>query len=257
VVHVTGIDDAVAIVTGGASGIGRETARQFGAEGANVVVADLDAEGGRETVAAVEDAGGSAAFVETDVTDEDDVAAMVEAAFAEFGGLDVLHNNAGVENAPAPLVERSREEFERVLQVNLVGTFLGLKAAIPRMIADGGGAVVNTASVAGLNGSPTIGAYAASKHGVVGLTRTAAAEYAREGIRVNAVCPGYTDTPMVDRHYRGGDGEVDLERTPQLRMQGRLADPEEVAAAVRWLASPEASYVNGVALPVDGGTDAV
>lgn len=268
---MAGIPEATALVTGGGSGIGRATALRFAAEGADVVVADVDAEGGAETAEAVRDMGQEATFVETDVTDEAAVAAAVDEAYERFGSLGVLHNNAGIESPPGPLVKQDSEAFDRVLDVNVKGVFYGLKHAIPRMIEDGGGAVVNTASVAGLNGSPMIGTYAASKHAVVGLTRTAALEYASDGIRVNAVCPGFTDTPMVQRYLDeaaggsddGGDGSggggnpVDLESTPQLRLQGRLADPDEIADAVVWLASEEASYVNGVAFPVDGGMDAM
>jgi len=264
-------DGKTALVTGGASGIGETTAERLASAGAAVVVADRDAEGGEATVSAIEDEGGEATFVGTDVSSEDEVAAAIDAAYDTYGSLEVLHNNAGIANPPAPLVEQDAEEFARVLSVNVEGVFYGLKHAIPRMIADGGGAVVNTASVAGINGSARIGAYAASKHAVVGLTRTAALEYASRGIRVNAVCPGFTDTPMVQRYVEGGHGEggdgsdgegstgggVDLEDVAQLRLQGRLARPEEVADAVVWLASDEASYVNGVAFPIDGGMDAM
>jgi len=263
---MTSFDGETALVTGGGSGIGRATARRFAEEGADVVVVDVDETGGRETADAITEAGGEATFFEADVSSEEAVAAAVDRAYESYGSLEVLHNNAGISNSPTPLVEQDTGEFRQVLSVNVEGVFLGLKHAIPRMIADGGGAVVNTASIAGINGASMIGAYAATKHAVVGLTRTAAMEYASKGIRVNAVCPGFTDTPMVRQHLEtagtdGGSGEgqgsgLSLENTPQMRLQGRLAEPEEIADAVVWLASGEASYVNGVAFPVDGGMDA-
>lgn len=262
-------DGKTVLVTGGASGIGKTTAKRFAKKGANVVVVDTDESGGRDTVRAVEDDEGEATFVAADVSDEDEVFGAIDQAYETYGSLEVLHNNAGIEETPGLLIEEDTEDFERLLSVNLLGVFFGLKHAIPRMIEDGGGAVVNTASLAGITGSPGIGTYAATKHGVVGLTRTAAVEYASEGIRVNAVCPGFTDTPMVQRHVEmSADGEIihsdfadilgmEPEDFTQLQLQGRFAQPEEIADAVVWLASEEASYVNGVAFPIGGGWNAM
>ncbi|WP_137285502.1 SDR family NAD(P)-dependent oxidoreductase [Halorussus salinisoli] len=262
-------DGKTALVTGGASGIGKTTARRFAKKGANVVVVDTDESGGRDTVRAIENDEGEATFAAADVSDEDEVFGAIDQAYETYGSLEVLHNNAGIESTPGPLIEQDTEDFERVLSVNLLGVFFGLKHAIPRMIEDGGGAVVNTASIAGIAGAPTIGTYGATKHGVVGLTRTAAVEYAPEGIRVNAVCPGFTNTPMLQRYVEmsaddeivdsdmADDVGIDLENIQQLQLKGRVARPEEIADAVVWLASEEASYVNGVAFPIDGGMDAM
>lgn len=262
-------DGKTVLVTGGASGIGETTAKRFAKKGANVVVVDIDESGGRETVQAIEDDKGEATFAAADVSDEDQVFEAIDHAYETYGSLEVLHNNAGIESIPGPIIEQDTEDFERVLSVNLFSVFFGLKHAIPRMIEDGGGAVVNTASLAGINGAPTLGTYAASKHGVVGLTRTAAVEYAPEGIRVNAVCPGFTNTPLVQQYMEmsaddeivdsdiDDDTRMDPEDSPQLRLQGRLAGTGEIADAVVWLASEEASYVNGVAFPIGGGMDAM
>lgn len=262
-------DGKTTLVTGGASGIGKTTAKRFAMKGANVIVVDTDDSGGRDTVRAIENDGGEATFVAADVSDEVEVIGAIDQAYEAYGSLEVLHNNAGIESTPGPLIEQDTEDFERVISVNLMGVFFGLKHAIPRMIEDGGGAVVNTASTAGIAGAPTLGTYCATKHGVVGLTRTAAVEYAPEGIRVNAVCPGLTNTPMVQRYVEmaaddeivdsetGEDGGMDLEDSTQLQLQGRFARPEEIADAVVWLSSEEASYVNGVAFPIGGGMNAM
>ena len=262
-------DGKTALVTGGASGIGKTTTKRFAKKGANVVVVDTDERGGRDTVRAIEDDEGEATFVAADVSDEDEVIRAIDQAYETYDSLEVLHNNAGIEGTPGLLIEQDAEDFERLLSVNLLGVFFGLKHAIPRMIKDGGGTVVNTASIAGIIGAPGLSTYVATKHGVVGLTRTAAVEYAPEGIRVNAVCPGFTDTPMVQRHMEmSADGEIvhsdiadvmgiDPKDLTQLQLWGRFARPEEIADAVVWLASEEASYVNGVAFPIGGGMDAM
>ncbi|MCX2819095.1 glucose 1-dehydrogenase [Haladaptatus sp. F3-133] len=240
----------VAVVTGAGSGIGRASAERLANEGASVVVADIDVEGGAETVEAIESEGGTATFVEVDVTDEDDVRKMVDAAVETYGGLDIAHNNAGIEGDGAPLVEQSAEGWEEVLGINLTGVFLGMKYEIPAMVEGDGGAIVNTSSIAGLSGDGPA-PYVASKHGVVGLTRQAAVEYGDEGVRVNAVCPGVVRTPMVERSLEEHPEAVD--QITEEQPLGRMAQPEEIADAVVWLASSEASFVNGHPLPVEGG----
>jgi NAD(P)-dependent dehydrogenase (short-subunit alcohol dehydrogenase family) len=238
----------LALVTGGGSGIGRAACLAFGRAGARIVVADVDVAGGEETAQLVDNAGGEASFVRTDVTQPVEVEALIMRTVEVFGRLDYAVNNAGIEGVLAPPHEYPDDAWARVLAVNLTGVFLCLKHEVRQMLAQGGGAIVNMASTAGLNGSPQLAPYSASKHGVVGLTRSAALAYARAGIRVNAVCPGYTDTAMVARHP-----EV-AARAAELTPSGRLATAGEVAAAVVWLCSPAAAHITGVALPVDGGT---
>jgi NAD(P)-dependent dehydrogenase (short-subunit alcohol dehydrogenase family) len=248
---MNGIQDGVAIVSGASSGIGRATAARFATEGARVVVADVDVEGGEETVSQIEADGGEAVFVEADVTDEADVGAMVETAVETFGGLDFAFNNAGIEGATASTDEQPMDNWNRVIDINLEGVFLGLRAEIPAMLEDGGGAIVSTASVAGLFGFPNLSPYVASKHGVIGLTKTAAVEFSGEGVRVNAVCPGVIDTPMVAR-AKEEDPET-MEATMAATPIGRLGQPDEIASAVVWLCSDDASFVTGESLVVDGG----
>ncbi|MFO7925726.1 MAG: SDR family oxidoreductase [Halobacteriota archaeon] len=248
---MNGIQDGVAIVSGASSGIGRATAKRFSTEGARVVVADIDTDGGEETASQIESDGGDAVFVEADVTDESDVEAVVETAVDTYGGLDFAFNNAGIEGASASTNEQSLENWSRVIDINLEGVFLGLRAQIPAMLEDGGGAIVSTASVAGLLGFPNLSPYVASKHGVIGLTKTAAVEFSGEGIRVNAVCPGVIDTPMVARTKEEDPETIDA--TAAATPIGRLGQPEEIASAVVWLCSDDASFVTGESLVVDGG----
>jgi NAD(P)-dependent dehydrogenase (short-subunit alcohol dehydrogenase family) len=239
----------VALVTGGASGIGRATALRMAADGARVLVADRDGPGAARTAATIVQAGGTARGIACDVTAEAEVAAMIAAALDAWGRLDVAFNNAGVAPAEAlPLAAIPPEEWARVLGVNLTGVFLCLRHEIPAMAAGGGGAIVNTASIAGRIGLPKAGAYVAAKHGVIGLTRAAALDHAADGVRVNAVCPGYVETPLAARGIERRR-EAILARVPL----GRLGTVEEIADAVTWLCTEEARFVTGEALAVDGG----
>ncbi len=240
----------VAIVTGAGSGIGRETARRFGLEGAAVIVADVDADGGHQTVDIMEAEGSTTLFVATDVAEDAAVEAMVNAATAAFGRLDVLHNNAYWAPLNRPLIETSLTEWNRTIAVTLTGVFLGCKYAIPRMRTCGGGAIVNTASTASLVASPKFAAYMAAKGGVVSLTRSVAFDYGAEGIRCNAVCPGLIETPATAPVL------ADEERREWLAAKllvGRIGQPADIAAAVVFLASAEASFITGQTMVVDGG----
>ncbi|WP_345782016.1 glucose 1-dehydrogenase [Natronococcus sp. A-GB1] len=240
------MDGETAIVTGGASGIGRETATRLAREGANVVVADvLDVEG-RATVEEIESAGGTASFVETDVSDPNAVEAMVAEAVGAYESLDVAVNNAGIEGENDPTAEQTEANWDRVLDINLKGVWLCMKYELQEMAANGGGSIVNTSSIAGLSAAGAA-PYAASKHGIVGLTRVAATEYAEADVRVNAVCPGVIETPMVEQ------AAEEIEQFVGMQPLGRMGQPEEVASAVVWLSSDEASFVTGTAYPIDGG----
>jgi NAD(P)-dependent dehydrogenase (short-subunit alcohol dehydrogenase family) len=241
--------DKTAIVTGGSFGIGRATAIAFAKAGAKVIVADIIED--NETVDAIQKAGGKAVFVKCDVSKEEDVKAMVKAAIDNFGRLDYAFNNAGVEGASASTVECTNENWDRTLGVNLKGVWLCMKYQIPEMLKTGNAAIVNCASIAGLVGFPTLPAYVASKHGLVGLTKSAALENARSGIRINAVCPGVIKTPMVDR-VTGKVKEVE-KAYEDMEPIGRMGQPEEVASAVLYLCSDSASFITGQALAVDGG----
>ena len=247
------LDGKTAIVTGGASGIGRATALAFAREGARVLVQDRAEAGAQETVGLINAAGGQALSIGGDVTSEEDVQAMVAKAVSSFGKLDCAFNNAGISPAAAgPTMQRTHElslaSFQKVIDINLTGVFLCMKHQIPHMLAGGGGAIVNTASVAGLVGLPAASAYVGSKHGVIGITKTAAMEYAREGVRVNAVCPGYVLTPMTQDGV-ARRGEELLNKVPM----HRLGKPEEIAEAVVWMCSERASFVTGSFYTVDGG----
>jgi NAD(P)-dependent dehydrogenase (short-subunit alcohol dehydrogenase family) len=238
------------LVTGAASGIGRACAIRFGQEGAAVVVADLEGAraGGEETVRAIEDAGGRAVFFACDVARAQDSAALVAHVVERYGRLDFAHNNAGV-GVHRRLHETEDEDFDRVVAVNLRGTFLGMKHQIRQMLADGGGAIVNTSSNAGLRAVRLLSAYTATKHGINGLTKNAAVEYADDGIRVNCVCPGAIMTPLMYNETPERQREI-------LRPQAmsRFGEPHEVAAAVVWLCSDDASFVTGIEMPVDAGS---
>lgn len=240
--------DRAALVTGASGGIGRATALAMARTGAGVVVADIDAEGGSQTVQMIEREGGRAIFIRTDVTAEPDVRASVQQALDRFGRLDVAVNNAGVEQSNRPITEVTSQECDRILAINVRGVLLGMKHQIPAMLRSGGGAIVNVSSIAGLIGFPGASVYVASKHAVLGLTKTAALEHARNGIRVNAVCPGAIQTPMIDRF--AGEAKAALIEAHPL---GRIGQPEEVAAAILWLCSPGAAFVTGQSITIDGG----
>src|SRR5262244_105379 len=247
------VEGKVALVTGGASGIGRATALTCAREGARLVIADLNEEGGQQTVHMITEKGGEAIFVQVDVSNATAVAAMLSKAVETYGRLDCAHNNAGIGSRPrAPLHECTEETWDRVLAINLKGVWLCMKYEIVQMLKQGSGAIVNTASIMGLVGSWSgTSAYNASKHGVVGLTKTAALEYASAGIRVNAVCPGYIRTPLIDHALlsRPEMEEQIIVRHPV----GRMGQPEEIAEAVVWLCSDAASFVTGHTMTVDGG----
>jgi NAD(P)-dependent dehydrogenase (short-subunit alcohol dehydrogenase family) len=239
-----------AVVTGAAGGIGRGAALAFAARGAGVVVADLAVDAGRAVVAEIEAAGGEALFVRCDVARNDDVEAMVAAAVARFGGVHCAFNNAGIEEEHHRLAESDEAVYDRMMAINVKGVWLCLKHEIAQMLKQGGGAIVNTASVAGLVGAPKHAIYAASKHAVVGLTKSAAIEYGKKGIRVNSVCPGVIRTAMLERAL---EREAAWEET-LVRMHpiGRLGEVDDVVNAVLWLCSDAAGFVTGHQLAVDG-----
>jgi len=245
------LDGKVALVTGAASGIGRESALAFARAGAKVVVSDITVDAGEETVAMIKKAGGEAVFVKADVSKQADVQALIDKAVATYGRLDCAHNNAGIEGVPAPCMDCTEENWDKTIAINLTGVFYCCKAELAQMLKQGGGAIVNTASVAGLVGFAGIPAYTASKHGVNGLTKQIALDYAKENIRVNSVCPGVIHTPMIER-FTGGDPAA-LAALEASEPVGRLGKPSEIADAVVWLCTDKASFVTGINLPVDGG----
>ncbi|MFI6035832.1 SDR family NAD(P)-dependent oxidoreductase [Streptomyces sp. NPDC051315] len=251
----TGLDGRGVIVTGAGSGIGRAAALGFAAEGARVLVADLNAEGARAVVDEIERAGGTAVAVPGDLSERAVVDEVAATAVEGFGGVDVLVNNAGIMDRMSALADVSDAEWERVIRVNLTAPFLLTRAVLPHMLAAGRGAIVNTASEAGLRGSAAGAAYTASKHGVVGLTKSLAVMYRGKGIRANAIAPGGTRTGIVVDVEQGTHGPAAL--GPHFVNVGRLAEPEEQAAAIVFLASDAASDINGVILPVDDGWSTV
>jgi NAD(P)-dependent dehydrogenase (short-subunit alcohol dehydrogenase family) len=245
------LEGKIALVTGGTSGIGRETAVLFAKAGAKVVVAGRREREGQETIELVRAAGGDGLFVKADVSKASDVETLVQKAVEGFGRLDVAFNNAGIEGAWGPVVRQTEEDFDRTMNINLKGAWLCLKYEIRQMLKQGGGgAIVNMASITGLVGSAGAAAYSASKHGVIGLTKSAALENAKSGIRINAVCPAFTETPMADRTLRlPAVHKYVLSCHPI----GRLGRPAEIAEAVVWMCSDRASFMTGQSLVLDGG----
>lgn len=245
----------VVLVTGAGGGIGRATALAFGRAGARLVLSDISAQAGEESVALIKQAGGEAIFVKADVSRDAEVEALVAKTVATYGWLDCAFNNAGIEEESKPIGECEEALFDRIMAINVKGAWLCMKHEIRQMLRQGGGAIVNTASVAGLVGAPLQGVYAASKHAVVGMTKTAAAEYGKAGIRINSVCPGVIRTAMLERA---------LEREPRREKHivrahpiGRIGEAGEIAGAVLWLCSDAASFVTGHQLAVDGGLTAI
>ena len=242
----------VALVTGASSGIGRATARAFAREGYTTVLADVHEDDGRNAAAECEREGASCHFIRCDVSEERDVQTMIGEIISRFGRLDAAFNNAGIEGEQAPTGECTTANFDRVIAVNLRGVFLCMREQLRQMVTqETGGVIVNTSSVAGLIGLPAIPAYDASKHGIIGLTRTAALEYAQKRIRVNAICPGAIETPMLDRFMGGRPGG--REEMVKIEPIGRIGTPDEIASAVLWLCSNNSSFVTGQAIAVDGG----
>lgn len=246
------VSGKVALVTGAASGIGRATALIFAREGAQVACADRDEAGAVETAEQVRKQDGEARAYPVDVASEEQVRGLVERVVADFGRIDCAHNNAGISGVPGPIQDTSLEDWSSVIAINLTGVFLCMKYEIAQMLGQGGGAIVNTSSGAGVIGAPGLGHYTASKHGVLGLTKTAALENARTGIRVNAVCPGSIDTPLLQATIAGSEQVKQM----VLRSQpgGELGTPEQIAEAVVWLCSERASFVTGHSMLVDGGS---
>lgn len=249
----------VAVVTGAAGGIGSAACRRFAAEGARVVAVDLGTADLGAAVSIIEGAGSEGFSIEADVTDESQVAAYVAAVEERYGRIDVLFNNAGIEGPVSPTVDYPEPAFDAVMGVNVKGVFFGMKHTAASMMRTGGGSIINTASVAGLCGTPMVIAYGASKHAVVGMTKTAAREWGPVGIRTNAVCPSPIDTRMWDALVEGlgGDDADEFRKQSEQRVPlGRIGAPDEVVALVTFLASDDASFINGAIYPVDGGSRA-
>ena len=240
-----------ALVTGGSSGIGRATALMFASRGATVVIASRSEQESAKTIQAIAAAGGYAKFIRTDVTSESQVEALIGSIANEFGNLDYAFNNAGAQPVPSATTDQTEDDWDRMLAVNLKGTWLCMKHELRHMLKQGRGSIVNNASISGLVGIATWPAQCASKHGVVGLTRAVAIEYAKSGIRVNVVCPGAIETPML-KGLTGGNPEFE-QAVAAAEPMGRVGTPEEVAEAVIWLSSDASSFVTGHALAVDGG----
>ncbi len=245
----------VALVTGAAAGIGRATAQAFAGEGLKVVVSDVDVAGGESTVALIQQAGGEATFVRCDVSKEADVQALMTSVVLTYGRLDYAFNNAGIEIEKGKLNEGTEAEFDAIMGVNVKGVWLCMKYQLPLLLAQGGGAIVNTASVAGLGAAPKMSIYSASKHAVIGLTKSAAIEFAKKKIRVNAICPAVIDTAMYRRAYEADPKKGEF--VAGMHPVGRIGKVEEVSAAVLYLCCDAAAFTTGQALAIDGGLTAM
>jgi NAD(P)-dependent dehydrogenase (short-subunit alcohol dehydrogenase family) len=247
-------DGKVVIVTGAASGIGKAVALALGRQGAKVVVSDVAKEGGEETVRLLKEAGGEGMFTPCDVSQSPEVERLISTTVSTYGRLDCAVNNAGIEGTLATVADYPEEIWNKVISINLTGPWLCMKYEIPQMLKQGKGAIVNTASILGVVGFATASAYTAAKHGLIGLTQAAALEYAAQGIRINAVCPGFIETPMVmQRGVEAGLHPEAYQQIAALHPIKRLGKPEEIAEAVTWLCSDAASFVTGSYLIVDGG----
>jgi len=248
------LNGKVAIITGAASGIGKASALLFAREGAKVVVADVTDELGKETVKMINESGGKAIFVHTDVSKVEDVKSVVKTTVDTYGKLDIIFNNAGIEGVTADTANYPENVFDKVVAVNLKGVWLGIKYAVPELLKNGGGSIINTSSVAGLVAFAGSSAYNATKGGIIQLTKTAALEYAKQNIRVNCIAPGVIETPMIERYLKG-QPEAKAAFV-QIEPVGRLGKPEEIAKAALFLASDDSSFVTGIVLVVDGGLTA-
>jgi len=246
--------DKSVIITGASSGIGRASAIEFGKRGANVVVSDIQEKAGQDTAAAIIANGGQAIFIKTDVTKDEEVQYLINQCIEHYGALDNMINNAGVGEGFHFFEEISDDHWHKTIAVNQTGVFYCMRAALKVMRAQGSGNIINTASAAGTGSAPRMGAYAASKHAVVGMTKTAAVEYGKYGIRINAICPTIIETPMGDS-YLSGNEEIATMMRKSVPMK-RFGKAEEVANTICWLCGEDASYLNGIALPVDGGATA-
>ncbi len=248
------LKDKVALITGAGSGMGRATAVLFAREGAKVAVVDINAAGAEDTVRRIASAGGEAIAIRADVSNSEDASSMVAGAVAKFGGLDIIYNNAGIEGEGRFTAEVTEEQFDRVIAINLRGVWLGMKYALPELVKRGGGAVISTASIAGLIGLRGSVAYSAAKAGVIGMTRVVAIEYGRYNIRANCICPGFIHTEMADR-VSGGEG-FSPEQTRRLSVFGRFGEPEEIAQTALFLASDDCKFATGQPFVIDGGWSA-
>jgi NAD(P)-dependent dehydrogenase (short-subunit alcohol dehydrogenase family) len=254
------MDGRIALVTGGGNGIGQAACLEFARAGTRVMLVDINAEASAKTVSVIKEMGGEAQAFQADVSQAADVQAYVEHTLSAFGRIDAFFNNAGIEGELSPLAEYSEAAWDRVIGVNLKGAFLGLRYVLPVMIGQKKGSIVNTASVAGTLGAPGLAAYSASKHAIIGLTRTAAGEVGRQGVRVNAICPGPINTRMIhslEQQINPGEPSAVARANVARNPMGRYGEPEEVARLVVFLASDESAYVNGVAWLIDGGRTAV
>lgn len=248
-------ENKVVLITGAGNGIGRATALAFAQQGAKVVVADMSRSAGEETTALITQAGGTATFILCDVTKEQDVQSMVDGTIEAYGKLDIAFNNAGIEIESSKLADGTEETYDKIMDVNVKGVWRCMKYQIPALLKQSSSAIVNTASIAGLGAAPKMSVYSASKHAVIGMTKSAAVEYGKKGLRVNAICPAVIDTEMFRRATENDPQKAQFVKS--IHPVGRIGQPEEVAAAVLYLCSDLAGFTTGVALPIDGGATAI